>query len=89
MSVMCSHIKKKKIGHPDWVKNRVDTGFQTTARFGKTNCTLRKNGERVFLTAKTNRERKATTSNYPIMSVCKIFIGVTRQHKLQHYSAIF
>ena len=74
---------------PDWVKNRADTSYQMTARFGRTNCTLRKNGERVFLAVKTNRERKPRTFNYPIKSVCNILIGVTRWHVLHYYSAIF
>ena len=62
---------------PDWVKNRADTSYQMTARFGRTNCTLRKNGLENGLCVKTNRERKPSTSNYPIVGVCKNLIGVT------------
>ena len=74
---------------PDWVKNRADTSYQMTARFGRTNCTLRKNGLENGLCVKTNRERKPSTSNYPIVSVCKIVIGVTWCFYKQHYSAVF
>jgi G:T-mismatch repair DNA endonuclease (very short patch repair protein) len=60
-----------------------------TARFGRTNCTLRKNGLENGLCVKTNRGRKPSTSNYPIVSVCKIVIGVTGCFYKQHYSAEF
>jgi hypothetical protein len=74
---------------PDWVKNRADTSYQMTARFGRPNCTLRKNYHCDSIAVKSNRERKPNTSNYLNVSVCEISIGVTQLYFLQHYYAAF
>ena len=75
---------------PDWVKNRVGTSFQMTARFGKINYTLRKDGMRFVLAAKRSHKRKTSTSNYTSLGSREVQLLLCRNAlHFKHYGVIY